>query len=345
MSTMRLVNEQDDLSDEALLRELAAGHDDALGPLHSRYAGLIFGIAARSLDRPAAEEITQDVFLAVWNKAHTYDPTRGPVRPWILQIAHLRVLNELRRRGRRPSIVPDPDESQIGAVADGAPLPDEAAWQDFRRNAVQAAVAALPATQREALSLAFFDDLTHEQVAAFLGLPLGTAKTRIRTGMQRLRTTLLPVVAAATVALAGGLAALGIRFQQQQGELQRENRALGVVANSSMTEVRLTAASGVPAETHVAYRTHPGADLAVMTFEHFAPAPAGAAYQAWARHDGVWTSLGVVHLDPTGHALAIVDQPEQRTPEALQVTLEPTGGSALPTGPVVVAWPSPPGGK
>ncbi|HEX5498447.1 MAG TPA: sigma-70 family RNA polymerase sigma factor, partial [Thermomicrobiales bacterium] len=338
-------NEHDELSDEALLRELAAGRDEALGPLHSRYAGLVFGIAARSLDQPAAEEITQDVFLAVWNKAHTFDPTRGPVRPWLLQIAHLRVLNELRRRGRRPSIVPDPDDSQIGAVADEAPLPDEAAWHDFRRSAVQAAVAALPPTQREALSLAFFDDLTHEQVAAFLGLPLGTAKTRIRTGMQRLRTTLLPVVAAATVALAGGLAALGIRFQQQQGELARENRALGVVANSSMNEVRLTAAPGVPAETHVAYRTHPGADLGVMTFEHFAPAPPGAAYQAWARHDGVWRSLGVVNVDPAGHALAIVDQPDQKQPEALQVTLEPAGGSTLPTGPVIVAWPSPDGGK
>jgi RNA polymerase sigma factor (sigma-70 family) len=345
MSTMRLITDQDDLSDEELMRELAAGHDGALGPLHSRYAGLIFGIAARSLDRPAAEEITQDVFLAVWNKANTYDPARGPVRPWILQIAHLRVLNELRRRGRRPSIVPDPDESTLGAVADDAPLPDEAAWQDFRRSAVQDAVAALPPTQREALSLAFFDDLTHEQVAAYLGLPLGTAKTRIRSGMQRLRTTLLPVVAAATVALAGGLAALGIRFQQQQAELQRENRALGVVANSSTTELRLSAAPGVPAETHVAYRTHPGADLAVMTFEHFAPAPPGAAYQAWARVGGVWKSLGVVQPDPTGYALRIVDQPEQKAPEALQVTLEPAGGSALPTGPVVVAWPTPPGGK
>ena len=339
---LRLVTAMDDLSDEQLMREVAAGRDEAMGPLHRRYAGLVYGLAARSLDPAAAEEIAQDVFLAVWQKAGTYDPERGPVRPWLLQITHLRVINELRRRGRRPQLAPDPDGVQLGAIADGAPLPDEEAWRDFRRGAVRAAVAELPPPQREALSLAFFDDLTHEQVAAFLGVPLGTTKTRIRTGMQRLRVTLLPVVAAVTMALAGGLAALGIRFQQQQVALQRQDRALGVVASSDATVVRLTAGPGVNAATHSTYRTRPGADLAIMTFTDFAPVPGGQAYQAWARHDGAWQSLGIVPpLDGTGHALVIVDQPGAKAPEALKVTLEPAGGSAAPTGPVVVAWPSP----
>jgi RNA polymerase sigma-70 factor (ECF subfamily) len=295
-------------------------------------------MVAQSLDRSAAEEITQDVFLTVWQKAHTYDPGRGAVRPWLLQIAHSRVLNELRRRGRRPRLVPDPDETQLGAVPDDAPQPDEEAWRDYRRAAIAAAVDALPPSQRQALSLAFFEDLTQQQVAAYLGLPLGTAKTRIRAGMQRLRVSLLPVVASVTLAITGGLAALGIRYHQQQEMVQRQDRALGIVASSDATAVRLTAAPGVPSQTHSTYRTRPGADLAIMTFSNFAPAPAGHVYQAWARDGGAWRSLGVVTLDANGHALAIVDQPGDHAPQAMQVTLEPAGGSAAPTGPVMVAW-------
>ena len=75
-----------------------------------------------------------------------------------------------------------------------------------------------------------------------------------------------------------------------------------------------------------------------MTFSNFAPAPAGQVYQAWARQDGGWRSLGAIALDANGHALVIVDQPGE-SPQALQVTLEPAGGSAAPSGPVVVAWP------
>jgi RNA polymerase sigma-70 factor, ECF subfamily len=336
--SIHLVRPLDNLTDEELMGQLAAGHEEALTPLHTRYAGLVFGIVAQSVDRSAAEEITQDVFLTIWQKAHTYDPSRGRVRPWLLQIAHARVLNELRRRGRRPQLVPDPDETHLGAIPDGAPSPDEEAWSDYRREAIAAAVDALPPAQRQALSLAFFEDLTQQQVAAYLGLPLGTAKTRIRTGIQRLRVSLMPIVAVATLALGGALAALGVRLHQQQETLQRQDRALGIVASSDATAVRLTATQGVPAETHSTYRTSPGADLAIMTFSHFAPAPAGQTYQAWARQDGGWRSLGVVQLDAAGHALVIVDQPGGAPPQALQVTLEPAAGSAMPTGPIVVSW-------
>jgi RNA polymerase sigma-70 factor (ECF subfamily) len=322
MSVVHLMQPLDNLTDEELMARLAAGDEAALTPLHARYAGIVFGMAAQTLDRSAAEEITQEVFLTIWQKADTFDPDRGRVRPWLLRIAHLRILNELRRRGHRPRIVPDPEETQLGAVVDGAPLPDDEAWRNYRRAAIVAAVEALPPPQRQALSLAYFGDLSQEQIADYLGVPLGTAKTRIRTGMQRLRVALLPVVAAVVLAAGGGLA------------------ALGVVASSDATAIRLTAAPGVPGQTHSTYRTRPGADLAVMTFSFFPPVPNGQAYQAWARQDGVWHSLGIVQLDASGHALVIVDQPAQHTPEALQVTLEPAGGSAVPTGPVVVSWSS-----
>src|SRR3954467_13621634 len=80
-------------SDEELMQQLAEGRHEAIGPLHARYAPLIFNIAAQTLDRAAAEEIVQDVFVAVWRHAGVFDPARGRFRAWALQIAHLRVLN------------------------------------------------------------------------------------------------------------------------------------------------------------------------------------------------------------------------------------------------------------
>src|SRR5512141_345231 len=87
----------DTRSDEELVAEVVTRNEEALKPLHSRYAPLIFHLASQTLDTTAAEEIVQDVFLAVWRKADTYDPERGPVRPWLLRIAHLRIVNELRQ--------------------------------------------------------------------------------------------------------------------------------------------------------------------------------------------------------------------------------------------------------
>jgi hypothetical protein len=156
--------------------------------------------------------------------------------------------------------------------------------------------------------------------------------------MQRLRVSLLPIVLAAALGITGGIVALGARYLQQEETLQRQDRALGIVASSDATAVRLTAAPGVSSTTHSTYRTRPGADLAIMTFSNFAPAPTGQVYQTWTRKDGAWRSLGIVHLDASGHSLAIVDQPGANPPQALQVTLEPVGGSATPIGPIVVSW-------
>lgn len=337
INRMRLVTPLVDLSDEELMALLAAGREDALAPLHGRYASLVFGIAARSLDAAAAEEIVQDVFVQVWRKAGSYDPERGPVRPWLLRIAHLRVVNELRRRRRRPDVLPDPEGAILATLADRAPEPDEASWREFQRAAVQAAVAALPPAQRQALSLAFFEDLTHEQVATFLGLPLGTAKTRIRAGLRHLRTSLVPLLTAVVLVLVGGGVALKM-LRDRQALLDLNTHALRVVTSSDMVAVRLVAAPGVDPASHGEYRSRPGDDLAVLTASHLAPAPAGRAYQAWARYGNAWVSLGVFRLDGTGHGLLLVDQHGRGMPAALEVTVEPAGGSAAPTGPVVVSW-------
>ena len=220
-------------SDEELMSRLAAGRRDAIGPLHGRYASLAFAIAARSLGRAAAEEIVQDVFVAVWRKADTFDPSRGTFRSWVLRITHLRVLNELRRRGRRPQVEADPEGLHLGNVPAAGPGPEEEAWLDHRREIVRAAVEALPPPQRQALRLAFLEDLTHQQIADFLDLPLGTAKTRIRAGLQRLRAHLAPLLAAG-ILVAGLLATALIREGMWQATLRRDEAALRLVTSSDV---------------------------------------------------------------------------------------------------------------
>ena len=189
------------------MRQLVEGKQEGLGDLYGRYARVVFSLAARSLPQTAAEEIVQDVFLAVWRKAALFAPERGTFRSWVMQIAHYRVLNELRRRGRRPQEESDPDGERIANLPDDGLRPDEAVWHASFRSAVQSALAELPPTQREALDLALFEDRTNTQVAAELQVPLGTTKTRIRVGLQHLRGKLAPFVAA--VALVALLAPWG----------------------------------------------------------------------------------------------------------------------------------------
>jgi len=328
---------REDYSDEELMRQLAAGAQEALGPLYSRYARLIFHLAVRTLDRPAAEEIVQDVFLAVWRRAATFDPARGAFRPWVLQIAHFRILNELRRRNHQPQLEPDPDGLYLANLPDEGPEPAEATWRASLRAMLQTAWADLPAPQRQALDLAFGEDLTHEQVAAELNLPLGTAKTRIRTGLQNLRSKLAPRMA--VLALVGLLAFLGARYQAELATRQRDERALALLTTSELEALRLAPAPGVPEQTHGHYRGRAGAEIAVLSLSHFPPAPAGQIYQGWVRHEGTWTSLGTGQPDVEGNAHLIAEGPKLAVPpEALQVTLEPVGGSPAPSGPVVIAW-------
>src|SRR5437867_2198030 len=231
-------------SDAELMRRVADGSEESLGLLYRRFARLIVGLASQTLDRAAAEDIVQDVFLAVWRNAATFDPERGSVRAWILQIAHFRLLNELRRRSRQPELETDPEGHVLASLPARDPGPAEAAAAEHRRATLQSAVDDLPPPQRQAIRLAFLHDLTHEQVAAELGLPLGTAKTRIRAGLQKLRAALGPQWAA-LVALCL-LAALGIRYRSEHATLARYDRALSMVTASDSVNLRLAPGPGTP---------------------------------------------------------------------------------------------------
>ena len=113
-------------SDEELMQQLARGREEVLGILYRRHASSILNRAAHSLDRSAAEEIVQDVFLSVWRHAAVFTPQRGTFRAWLMQMARYRILNELRRRDRRPRLGPDPNDLLLGSLPDNGPEPAEA---------------------------------------------------------------------------------------------------------------------------------------------------------------------------------------------------------------------------
>lgn len=317
------------LPDEALMQRVVAGEAEALQVLHQRHAPLVFHRARRSLDRSAAEEITQEAFLALWTKAPTYDPARGPLRPWLLQITHNLLANELRARSRRPQTEPDLVED----LSDPSASPEEEVWREYRKTAIREALRVLPSSQRQALSLAFFDELSHEEVARRMRVPLGTAKTRIRAGLQKLNARLAVLVAVGLgllLAVPGGLAL------RRAG---RQDRALRMLT-SSHVQLRRMEPSPPAAEPeqalHAAWRSEPGNPTAVLTLAHFPPAPAGHRYAAWMAQDGAWRRIGTLAPDARGQARLVLEDPRfARPPEGLCLTRDDAAGPD----PAIVAWP------
>jgi len=300
-------------SDEDLVAELARGRHEALGTLYARYAGLIFSVAAQSVGTAAAEEVVQDTFLGIWRGAKTFDPAAGAFRPWALRLAHWRVLNELRRRRRHPG--ESEEEAPLLLIPDAEPSPEEHAWRDEQAQLVQDALGTLSQKQREAVALAFMNDLTHEQVAQVLGVPLGTAKTRIRDGVGRLRSALMPISAALVLVLAVGA---GIaQWLQHQHEFQRSQRAVALLTSSTVTAIRVESVSG--SEAHATYRFEPGTDLAVVSISH---APPGT-YEVRAQIDGQWTPMGSVVVDTDGRGVLITQGAAySEQPDAIEVSAD-----------------------
>lgn len=170
--------------------ERAAGGDaTALAELYDGTAPLVYGLALRILgDAGAAEEITTDAYMQAWRQAVRFDATRGTVVRWLLTIARSRALDRLRAaagdRTRRAPL------DAARHVRDGGPGPEHVAVAGERRRRVRLALATLSREQREAVELAYFRGLSHSEIAAHLGAPLGTVKTRIRIAMDRLRAAL-----------------------------------------------------------------------------------------------------------------------------------------------------------
>lgn len=180
------------LDDETLIGYILQAKPEALASLYDRYSRLVFSIALHTVGRyETAEEITQDVFLRVWNKAYTYQPDQAKVVTWISSITRYRSIDMLRKRGARPQNDSlSLDELQSGSIPAANSDLEDLASLSIEQRRVHIAVAALPQEQRQALDLAYFQGLTHSEIAARLDQPLGTVKTRIRLGMQKLRELL-----------------------------------------------------------------------------------------------------------------------------------------------------------
>lgn len=173
--------------DILLLDGVRSGDHAAVERLHGRYASALESFVRRRIESPArAQEVVQEVFLTLWSDSHRYDPERGSVAAWLFTLARNKAIDLLRRETLERRHRAEVDLEDRVAPHDV----HHAAWMRIRRDRVREAVRALPEPQRAALELAFYGGLTHVEVADQLGVPLGTAKTRIRAGLQRLRGSL-----------------------------------------------------------------------------------------------------------------------------------------------------------
>jgi RNA polymerase sigma-70 factor (ECF subfamily) len=178
-------------SDQALVLALEEGLPAALDEVYSRYSRAVYSLCYRVLgDGSAAEDVVQEVFLKLWRQPGAFDANRGSLSAWLLSVAHHRAIDVLRRqktRGERQ--FPEGWEETAGEDVGALDLADMASQTEDVK-AIRRALAQIPAAQRIAIEMAFFEGKTHAEISAELGEPLGTAKTRIRLGMRKLRTLL-----------------------------------------------------------------------------------------------------------------------------------------------------------
>jgi RNA polymerase sigma-70 factor (ECF subfamily) len=173
------------LSDEALVALAARSDSSALAELYDRYGRLAYGLALRILrDEALAEDAVQDGFLAVWRTAARFMPERGKASGWILTLVHRRAVDLVRREERRRA------ESLERVSEPGGGSVEEDAWLRFERGRVQDALRQLPDQQREAIELAYYGGFSQSELAERLGQPLGTIKSRMFSGLARLRELL-----------------------------------------------------------------------------------------------------------------------------------------------------------
>lgn len=174
-------------TDWALIDRVIARDETALAALYDRYSGMVCSVLNRILrDTAAAEEILQDIFYQVWRNAAQFDPARGSFPGWLVVAARNRAISRLRRRN-----LGEGEELIENTVILPCNLESEAAQKQMIGK-VKSALGNLPQEQREAIELAYFEGLTHSEIAARTGDPLGTVKTRLRTAVESLKKKLQP---------------------------------------------------------------------------------------------------------------------------------------------------------
>ncbi len=237
----------DPTEDARLVEAVVAGSEDALATLYDRHAGAVYATAVRSIsDRSIAEDIVQETFLTLWNRAEQFDPMRGSLAAWLFTIARNRAVDRMRASGRRPGVV-SISAARIGDETDAATLervartgevvgsaspergPEgELAGVELRAE-LQQALSSMVEPERQVLLLAYRDELTQREIADRLGWPLGTVKTRTRRALAKLRIVLgpeyapvagpglEPLDAIATHAESNGMTAIGVDRESGSG--------------------------------------------------------------------------------------------------------------------------------
>ena len=202
---------QGPIDDAAFVQYVVEGSESALEAIYDRYAAAVFAMASRlTSDRGIAEEVVQDTFLALWNRAESFDPSMGSLVAWLHTIARNRCIDRLRAAGRRPNLVAlgwaggaevDPAEALDRLVAAGSgsvvvagaarlPGPEDTVDAAVLREAIRASLDGMPEVERIVILLAYQEDLSQTEIAERLGWPLGTVKTRTRRALLRLREAL-----------------------------------------------------------------------------------------------------------------------------------------------------------
>lgn len=180
------------LGDPDLIGRAAEGDARALEVLYDRYSRVVFSFGLRIVGDPQlAEELLQEVFFRAWQQGGSFRSSKGSFITWLLSITHNMAIDEVRKRRRRPQKADSEDpELMLASVPDTGLNVEDEVWLGALRETINGAMATLPPAQREAIELAYFRGLTQREIAEQLGEPLGTIKTRMRLGMQKLRDQL-----------------------------------------------------------------------------------------------------------------------------------------------------------
>lgn len=177
--------------DRLAIQAVARGSGDAVAELYDRYGATVYGLALRVLGQPdLAEDVVQDVFAQVWREAGRYDVSRSTVAGWIVMLTRTRAIDRLRARKARPDFRAPVGTSEAVPLASTDRSPETATLAAEDTRLVRGALARLPDQFRSLIELAYYEGLTHSEIAARTGIPLGTVKTRLRSAMGTLRSAL-----------------------------------------------------------------------------------------------------------------------------------------------------------